>query len=1049
MSNVSDVERITQNRVLKLLQNQLGYEYLSNWEDRANNRNIETQYLRAWLQARTIPDDLITQALYELDKANALDDGNNLYSPNETIYNLLRYGLKLKNINSDHHQTLYLIDWHNPEKNHFAFAEEVTLKGRADKRPDLVFYINGIALGVLELKRAKVGIEQGIRQNLDNQTQHFIRPFFTTIQLVMAGNDSQGLSYGTIETPEKYYLTWKEENPAYNPKLHSKDQQYLAQYNCAEAASALDCALLRLLNKARFLELIHDFTVFDKGTKKLCRHNQYFGVKAAQERIRRREGGIIWHTQGSGKSLTMVWLAKWIRETQENSRVLIITDRTELDEQIEGVFQGVKEQIYRCKSGRNLAKVLNESTESLICSLVHKFGAGEEGSERQTTEFVNELLKSVPSDFSAKGNIFVFVDECHRTQSGKLHQAMKQLLPHALFVGFTGTPLLKADKQSSVETFGSFIHTYKFDQAVTDKVVLDLRYEARDIDQYITNKAKIDQWFESKTKGLSSIAKARVKQKWSNMQSVLSSKDRLQQIVNDILLDMSAEGRPRLADKTGNAMLVCSSVYQACKVYELFLETELVGKCAIITSYQPTSSSIKGETTTEGKTENLHKYAIYRKMLANYFNQSEDDAAKRVAEFELKVKEQFKKHPAQMRLLIVVDKLLTGFDAPSATYLYIDKKMQDHGLFQAICRVNRLDGESKEYGYIIDYKDLFKSIEGAMTDYTTGAFEGYDKDDIKGLLKNRVQQAKAHLEDSLEAIRALCEPVKLPRDINDYRAYFVSNNTLDKTLAIENEPKRVAFYKISGALMRAYADIANDLAEAGYSAQQSEELKQEVKHYFDAREAIKLASGDYSDAKALEPAMRHIFDQYIRANDSEVLGSFDDKGLLDVLVDSGITTFKSQLPKSLQTESEMAETIENNIRKVIIDSHAINPKYYDKLSDLLDELIQLRLTQAQDYKTYLEKVKALAEQSLSRPSEKDYPSSLNTQAIRNLYDNLNHDEALVLRINTAVLTTKRAQWIGHKQKERQVEIAVKDVVGKDYVGLDKLMELIKKQYEYH
>lgn len=267
MSNVSDVERVTQNRVVKLLQTQLGYKYLGNWEDRANNRNIETQYLRAWLQARAIPDDLITQALYELDKANALDDGNNLYSPNETIYNLLRYGLKLKNINSDYHQTLYLIDWDNPEKNHFAFAEEVTLKGRADKRPDLVFYINGIALGVLELKRAKVGIEQGIRQNLDNQTQHFIRPFFTTIQLVMAGNDSQGLSYGTIETPEKYYLTWKEENPAYNPKLHSKDQQYLAQYNCAEAASALDCALLRLLNKARFLELIHDFTVFEKVLK--------------------------------------------------------------------------------------------------------------------------------------------------------------------------------------------------------------------------------------------------------------------------------------------------------------------------------------------------------------------------------------------------------------------------------------------------------------------------------------------------------------------------------------------------------------------------------------------------------------------------------------------------------------------------------------------------------------------------------------------------------------------------------------------------------------
>ncbi|MEN9432539.1 MAG: hypothetical protein RLZZ422_128 [Pseudomonadota bacterium] len=358
MSNVSDPERITQNRVVKLLQNPLSYEYLGNWQDRPNNRNIETEYLRAWLQFRSIADDLINQAIYELDKLNALDDGNNLYAPNEAIYNLLRYGIKLKSTHSTHHQTLYLIDWQNPEKNHFAFAEEVTLKGRADKRPDLVFYINGIAIGVLELKRASVGIEKGIRQNLDNQTLHFIRPFFTTIQLVMAGNDSQGLSYGTIETPEKYYLTWKEENPDYNPKIHSKDQQYLPHYNCGKATSLLDCALLRLLDKQRVLELIHDFTIFDKGIKKLCRHNQYFGVKAAQKRIRRREGGIIWHTQGSGKSLTMVWLAKWIRETQENSRVLIITDRTELDEQIEGVFQGVKEQIYRCKSGRDLQSTM-------------------------------------------------------------------------------------------------------------------------------------------------------------------------------------------------------------------------------------------------------------------------------------------------------------------------------------------------------------------------------------------------------------------------------------------------------------------------------------------------------------------------------------------------------------------------------------------------------------------------------------------------------------------------------------------------------------------
>ncbi|WML90809.1 HsdR family type I site-specific deoxyribonuclease [Thiothrix lacustris] len=941
MSNVSDRERITQNRVIRLFQDKLGYEYLGNWEKRANNRNIEPDYLSAWLRKQHVSDTLIDKTLQELARDNALDEGNNLYTPNQTLYGFLRYGVKIKPDHSEHTRTIHLIDWANPTANDFAIAEEVTISGKYDKRPDIVLYVNGIALGVLELKRATVGVAEGIAQNLDNQSSTFIRPFFTTMQLVMAGNDSEGLRYGTIETQAKYYLEWREENPAYNPKTDSKDQQYLPQYNCGAVESPLDCALLRIASKHRLLELIHDFVVFDAGVKKLCRHNQYFGLKAAQARIRQREGGIIWHTQGSGKSLTMVWLAKWLRENVDDSRVLIITDRTELDEQIEGVFKGVDEHIYRCTSGRDMVGVLNQPIEWLMCSLIHKFGAGEEGSEQQTSTFIKELLSSIPKDFSAKGNLFVFVDECHRTQSGKLHSAMQKLLPNALFVGFTGTPLLDNDKQASIATFGSFIHTYKFDQAVNDKVVLDLCYEARDISQYIGNKTKVDEFFELKTKGLSKIAKVRVKQKWLTMQSVLSSKSRLQEIVNDIVLDM--ETKPRLESRRGNAMLVCADVYQACKVYELFAATDpaLASKTAIITSYQPTAASIKGEGGDEGNTENLHKYKIYRKMLAAYFNQPEDEAVKRVEEFEKKVKKQFKEQPAQMRLLIVVDKLLTGFDAPSATYLYIDKKMQNHGLFQAICRVNRLDGEEKTYGYIIDYKDLFNSIKDAMSDYTGGAFAEYDSSDVQDLLKNRLKQAKLKLEETREAIKALCEPVALPRDTNDYLAYFVSSNTLNRDEAEQNEGKRLLFYKLSGAYLRAYAEIAGELSDVGYSTSEADKICAEVRHYHDAREAVKLASRDYQDAKDLEPAMRHIFDQFIRADDSDVLADFGDKGLIEVLVDSGIAALEKRLPENVRKNAKaVAETIENNIRKSISDTRSVNPAYYDNLSALLDALIQ-------------------------------------------------------------------------------------------------------------
>ena len=541
MSTVGQKERATQNRVVRFFQEVLGYRYLGDWQERAGNKNIETGSLTTWLSQRGVSEALANRAIRQLDTAAALGEGKKLYYANKAVYQLLRYGVKDKEGAGEHKQTVWLIDWQNPEANDFAIAEEVSIKGENRKRPDLVLYVNGIALGVIELKRSSVSVSEGIRQNRDNQKKDFIRNFFTTMQLVMAGNDTQGLRYGTIETPEKYFLAWKE--PGSNPD-----------------DNLLDADLRRVCNKQRFLEIIHDFIVFDAGTKKTCRHNQYFGIQAAKQHIERRQGGIIWHTQGSGKSLTMVWLAKWIREHVTDARVLIVTDRTELDEQIEKVFSGVDEDIYRTHSGADLLATLNQINPWLIGSLVHKFGRNAENENTQATDdFIIDLKKSMPSDFRAKGDLFVFVDECHRTQSGKLHEAMKAILPEAMFIGFTGTPLMKKDKKKSIEIFGPYIHSYKFDEAVADGVVLDLRYEARDIDQQITSQKKVDEWFEAKTRGLGNLAKTQLKQKWGTMRKVLSSKSRLEQIVSDILLDM--ETKPRLMDGRGNAMLVCSSVY--------------------------------------------------------------------------------------------------------------------------------------------------------------------------------------------------------------------------------------------------------------------------------------------------------------------------------------------------------------------------------------------------------------------------------------------------------------------------------------------------------
>ncbi|ATG73992.1 restriction endonuclease subunit R [Zobellella denitrificans] len=1035
MGTVGQRERETQNRVVRFFQNELGYHYLGNWQDREGNRNIEADVLVAWLQQRGVSPALINRALRQLDAAAALGEGRQLYYANKEVYRLLRYGVKDKESAGEQKQTVWLIDWQNPQANHFAIAEEVSIKGENKKRPDIVLYVNGIALGVLELKRSSVSVSEGIRQNLDNQKKDFIRNFFTTMQLVMAGNDTQGLRYGTIETPERYYLEWKEDapNPYSNP---------------------LDWHLARLCDKARFLEIIHHFMVFDAGVKKTCRHNQFFGIQAAKAHIDRKEGGIIWHTQGSGKSLTMVWLAKWIRENVKDSRVLIVTDRTELDEQIEKVFSGVEEEIHRTKSGADLLTTLNQATPWLLCSLVHKFGRqqeeqNDEGDEAATEDFIKELQQAMAGDFKARGELFVFVDECHRTQSGKLHEAMKFILPEAMFIGFTGTPLMKKDKKKSVEVFGPFIHTYKFDEAVSDGVVLDLRYEARDIDQQLTSPKRVDEWFDINTQGLSNLARTQLKQKWGTMQKVLSSKSRLEKIVADIWLDMKK--RPRLADGRGNAMLVCASVYQACKAYELFSQTDLAGKVAIVTSYQPVAASIKGEESGEGLTEKLFKYDIYRKMLAEHFGTTEQEAMSKAELFEQQVKKRFIDEPGQMRLLIVVDKLLTGFDAPSATYLYIDKQMADHNLFQAICRVNRLDGDDKEYGYIIDYKDLFKSLDKAITDYTAGAFDGYDKEDVAGLLKDRLVQASQDLEAALEMVRALCEPVRSPRGTADYLHYFCGVSGQNQDELTEKEALRLTLYQSVAKLLRAFANIANEMPAAGYAPGDIDKIRAEVAHYEKVRDEIKQGSGDALDMKRFEPAMRYLLDMYIRADDSEVLMDFEELGLIELVVQKQGDDLIKALPEGLSKDPEaMAEAIENNVRKTIVDENPINPKYYERMSVLLDELIEQRRQQALSYQEYLEQIRALASK-VTKPEQSgnSYPATMDTQAKRALYDNLGRDEVLTTKIDSAIRYTKKADWVGDRFKEREVANAIREETQGYELDLKAVMELAKAQKDYH
>jgi type I restriction enzyme R subunit len=1036
--SIGQPERATQTRVIRLFRDELAYCYLGNWTDRDGNSNIEETLLTTYLTRSGYVPAQINVALHKL-RTEADHHSRSLYANNQAVYNLLRYGVPVKTEAGKVTETVHLVNWHQPEKNDFAIAEEVTLKGKHERRPDLVLYVNGIAIGVLELKNSRVSIGDGIRQNLSNQQPEFNEWFFSTVQFIFAGNDSEGLRYGTIGTPEKYYLRWKEDE-------------------LDDSRRKLDKYLLKMCEKHRLIELMHDFVLFDGGIKKLPRVHQYFGIKAAQGQVKLHQGGIIWHTQGSGKSIVMVLLAKWILENNPNARVAIITDRDELDKQIEGVFTDAGEAIKRTNSGRDLLNQLGQAKPRLLCSLIHKFG-------RRDIDDIDAFVKDLEGQPSPTvGEVFVFVDECHRTQSGKLHRVMKAMMPNAVFIGFTGTPLLNKDKATSLEVFGGYIHTYKFSEAVEDEVVLDLVYEARDIDQRLGSQKKIDDWFEVKTKGLNDWQKDELKKKWGTMQTVLSSRSRMDRVVSDIIFDFSV--KPRLSSERGNAILVASSIYEACKYFTLFQKTPFKGKCAVVTSYNPLAKDItKEEVGANTETDKQFIFNTYTELLKDV---EANPGMTKTETYEEQAKILFTREPANMKLLMVVDKLLTGFDAPACTYLYIDKSMQDHGLFQAICRTNRLDGEDKDFGYIVDYKDLFKKVENAIAVYTSELDHSAGGAAPEVLLQGRLKTGRERLDNAIEALTLLCEPVEPPKGELEHIWYFCGNTEIPSDLE-EREPHRAALYKATVALIRAYANIADDLEAAGYDSAEIARIKQQMDHYLNVREIIRKASGETLDLKAYEADMRHLIDTYIEADEPRTISPFEDMGLLELIVKTGIA--KAILPDGMKgNKNAIAETIENNVRKKIIKEHLTDPAFFEKMSALLNEIIAARKAKAIEYEEYLKRIAELAKQ-VEAGKGNNAPETLDTPGKRALYNNLMQEASpdnladaadamtafgtavgqkaldLALRIDETVKTTRPDGWRGVQAREQVIKAALYGLL-QDEGEVERIFPIIKAQAEY-
>jgi len=1019
-------EKSTQNRVIKLFTTQLDYAYLGDWTERTGNSNVEDDLLTAHLLEAGYRPAQVSQAIYRL-KTEANNPQRELNANNEAVYQLLRYGIPVKVESDKVAETVWLINWTQPSKNHFAIAEEVTLKGGHERRPDIVLYVNGIAIGVLELKNSRVSIGDGIRQNLSNQQPEFNAWFFSTVQFVFAGNDSEGLQYGTTGTPEKLFLQWKE------------DETDNISYK-------LDKYLLKMCEKSRLIELMRDFILFDGGIKKLPRVHQFFGIKAAQEHIRKRQGGIIWHTQGAGKSILMVLLAKWILENNPRARVVVITDRDELDKQIKSVFESSGEEIHRTSSGRDLMARLSQPAPRLLCSLVHKFGAGKGLGDGDFDAFIKEL-QSQPS--KTVGDLFVFVDECHRTQGGRLNRVMKALMPSAVFIGFTGTPLLKRDAATSLEVFGGYIHTYKFSEAVEDGVVLDLVYEARDIDQRLGSQDKIDKWFESRTNALNDWQKNELKKQWSTLQQVLSSRSRMDRVVEDIIFDFST--KPRLSSERGNAMLVASSIYEACKYFALFQKTLFKGKCAVVTSYNPLAKDVTlEETGANTETDKQFIYNTYTELLKDV----QPKAGMSKAEtYEDQAKARFVKEPANMKLLIVVDKLLTGFDAPPCTCLYIDKSMQDHGLFQAICRTNRLDTDDKDFGYIVDYKDLFKKVKKAVAVYSSELDHSAGGVEPEVLLESRVQKGRERLDAALEALALLVEKVEPPKGELQYIHYFCGNTEIAEDLKAR-EPLRVAFYTGVVGLLRAYASIADELEEAGYGAAQQASIRQKLEQHVKLRETIRLASGETLDLKPYEADMRHLIDTYIEASEPRKISDFEHIGLLDLIVKTGIADAIAEKLGEMKDRQSIAETIENNVRSKIVKDHLTDPAFFSKMSALLDEVIRKRKEKALDYEQYLKQMADLVKKVQSGKAD-DTPAVLDTVGKRAMFNSLRLGNrtseqalALALELDAAVKRVRPDGWRGVRPRENVIKHALWEILGdgEEVERVYRIIDANKQEY---
>ena len=932
--------KIQQNSI-NLLQS-LGYKFISREE------NLK---LRGGKTSEVLFREILTQKLgeingyeykgkrYKFSQSNvlkAVDElagvslNEGLMVANERITNLLLLGTSLEENLEDGTRRSFsfkFIDFENLQNNDFYVTEEfeVSRVSQSDaqkhRRPDLVLFINGIPIVVIELKKSSVSFENGIKQLEKEQGKDEIAHLFKYIQLTIAANGS-GARYGTTGTAFKFYSVWKEQDEA-------KAKESLKGVVNGREISVLDMTLFALLSKDRLLRLVRHYIVFDQKMKKVCRYQQFFAIEETLKRVSMikdgaRAGGLIWHTQGSGKSLTMVMLTKLLKQIYINSKIIVVTDRIDLDGQIHKTFENTDTTAGRASSGSDLIEKL-QSGVSVITTLVHKF-------EKVKNQ------KVVIRD----GDIFVLVDESHRTQGGDLHKAMKKALPLACYIGFTGTPLLKREKNSFAK-FGGEIHRYTIDDAVKDGAVLPLLYEGRYVGQEVLDPEGLTRKFDLISRELGDEAKRDLQQKWARFERVASSEQRLELIAVDI-----NEHIKKTLKKSGfKAMLATQRKYDAIKYYEIFEEFGEIKSAYVI-------SSNEHEELEGGHKEYVAK--AWQDTIRGYGSEEE---------YLKHVKDEFI-YGDEIDLLIVVDKLLTGFDAPRASTLYIDKQLKEHNLLQAIARVNRLyDG--KDYGYIIDYRGLLGELDEALTSYAS--LSGFDPEDITGAVidvRSEIIKAKTyytHLDD-------LFSSVKFKDDLESYVAVLEDVQKRDDFKEWLSQFARV--FKLALSSEKIYDILSEDDIKI---------YKQRVKFYNELRKAVQLRYHEACDFGKYEAQMQKLLDTYVNAQGVNELTK---------LVNIFETEFDDEVQR-VEGKNAKADTIISAVSAVVKEKMDSNPAFYksiaQQIQDIIDEYKAKRLSEEEK----LAKAKLLKDliTGALKPNEDRYPKEFNGKKILfAIYDNL-------------------------------------------------------------